>query len=668
QDIFNKHGVSTNETTFTSGALLNFNNIDKSIEEARSKVTQIQSDIKSKEDEILQHQNAFVQGFQAYNETLYNDLNITDDKVKNFLNNLSETFVKSKDINKKNFVEMTANYREFIDQVVQLYQNGKLNLANTDTVKGLQNLKVQLQGLKSNFSNIDVLISAIDNSIKNFNNDVQQGTQGSFDYGNILSSLSDTFKEAEDALKPLNQALYDLSQKQSLTSDQIADLILQYPELASQIHKTTNGWTLEKDAIEDLRKKQIQTSVDALKSQLSMSNSAYAGLSARLTMYGIEIDKIQDLQDALNAVNKINQSNVPTNVPPYLRNMGNTLTDKLESDVSKLGEAREQIKKLEELLNDPTLGVSTSKTKKTDNKDFLDATQARINEINKEAKARAELNKQISDRAKELESEKKYEDAIKKTTELLASQKKEIALLNEANKRLNEERNKLQKTSKYDMSSWVDENGEATQSYIKLYNSLNEKGQKALSQQFEKVKLLTQALKENNQTIEDLNASLPETQRYLDSLKLENTQQDLDNRKKVLEDIDYNLSVAEKTQAMYLKGTKEYNDQQVMQNSLLQKKINYYKNEIGWTEKYLKQGNLTKDQIELLNQYLRDNMLAFLEAQKAAQDYADTLSDDIISNYKKMLEQQRDLELKAIDAQIDAENERHDQKMKNLDD
>jgi len=140
------------------------------------------------------------------------------------------------------------------------------------------------------------------------------------------------------------------------------------------------------------------------------------------------------------------------------------------------------------------------------------------------------------------------------------------------------------------------------------------------------------------------------------------TLSDLDFQKTLLGNIDTD---EEKKQAQQinsqirdtlLAGIKSYNSQIVE----LERKLTTTLTE---EERHRAQAKL-----EELKSYVRDYQTQMVQLDDQIESDLESQVDDYIDAYKKMLEQQKDLALKAIDAQIDAENERHDQKMKNLDD
>jgi TP901 family phage tail tape measure protein len=531
----------------------------------------------------------------------------------------------------------------------------------------------------------------------------QQATIASLEDGSeAVDVIAEDTTDYVGQLKSLNQVISDVKSGQVLSADAVFDLIKLYPELAAGVEETVGGYKLEAGALEALRQIKLKKVISDVESENKSTLATIKATEKRIKASQIELKAIQALADAKNGGKKQTFTGMselfPSNDKPFSMNgtnknnlpilwdeasqksldniidNGSELKKSINADAAAVDAGKKEIEAnlaeiewLKKTASDPNFGVNKEKQSKDKEKDFIDETQARINAINKESVAISELNKLTEDRAKELESEEEYSKAIAKTNSLIASQKEEVSLLKTANSQLQIERDNLQKGSKNKMSSWLDSKGEQSKSFIGLYNRSSPDTQQVLKDQFDKWKLLSGAITENEATLSSLNKTLPETAKYLDDLNLKNTQFYLDKQGKALDEIEYNIQVAEKTQAIYSEGTAKYNEQQLIQNDILQDKVKFLQGEVNWAEKRLVQGNLTIDQILLLNEYLKTNKLALLDAQKAAQSLADTMANDTIESYKKMLEQQRDLELDGLDRIKDAEDERHDKVMDHYD-
>ncbi|HZK00194.1 MAG TPA: hypothetical protein VFC79_09305, partial [Tissierellaceae bacterium] len=127
-------------------------------------------------------------------------------------------------------------------------------------------------------------------------------------FDTLNKSLDDLDKKSKDtvsSVKELNQVLYDQSQGTKLTSEQAYKLITQYPQLASALEKTTDGYTINEEAIENVRLALINQEEANANAQLNMTKDTLNAVSDRVEAYGIELESITTLQSALNEQSKL---------------------------------------------------------------------------------------------------------------------------------------------------------------------------------------------------------------------------------------------------------------------------------------------------------------------------------------------------------------------------
>ncbi|GIP58133.1 hypothetical protein [Paenibacillus woosongensis] len=468
----------------------------------------------------------------------------------------------------------------------------------------------------------------------------------------LLEYLSEHVSNAQNGIKLLEEAEDELNQTNHLSVGTLQKIVEKYGDRIDISNLTKDGIKDLIKAIKEEEATQITSEINKTQTTIDQTKKRIAAMKTAMTAFKI-LEKITGptpLSTGFNAAIEEEEK-------------------KLEGLLLELEISKKSLKDIYSYTSRSSGSKSNSKSNSTSsNKQHLDETQAIINGINKEIVAREKLNEAISKRAKELEEEERYADAIEKTNILLASQNKEIEELNTANSKLKAERNKLQGNSKHDMSSWLDDSGQQSHAYIKLFNSSSESEQKVLQDRFDKWKLFSDAISANDEKMASLNDAIKTTSKSLDVLKLSETKSYLDQQKNVLADLNYEMDISEKTQAMFSEETKEYNEQTKIQNGLLQEKIKFLQEEVDWATRKLAKDELTNEQIEELNEYLKQNKLALLDAQKAASNLAETYTDQIISNFKKMIETQRDLELDTLEKRTKAENKRHETFMQNIDD
>jgi len=135
------------------------------------------------------------------------------------------------------------------------------------------------------------------------------------------------------------------------------------------------------------------------------------------------------------------------------------------------------------------------------------------------------------------------------------------------------------------------------------------------------------------------------------------------------------LSVSDANLKLMTEGAVEYNKELRSQIPILEHKGSVIAKEIEYTKSLLannKQNAVMtayyNDKLQELNLSLLDTNSALAEVNKTLKDMRESAADNIIDEYKKVIEQQRDLALEALDQEIKKENERHEGRTKNIDD
>ncbi|WP_168122030.1 hypothetical protein [Paenibacillus sp. HB172176] len=570
----------------------------------------------------------------------------------------------------------------------------KINTSNSSAE--INNLKNEIYsiGIKSNISTKE--LDKLFISEAELSNAAQSSSTATQETAQSVSFLGDEANASLNEIKSLNQILYDLENGQSLSSEAILDLIDQYPELLKSVSKTADGWTIEKNALTSLLETKRNGSLQTKQDEINATQATINGIKFRLDAYQRELLALESLNkvrangdEALKkATNPLNKNNINyKTVGPYdavdslngtkaseeasvtLPNPTEILQEKIadqeqlfEKEKKKLQTQLDDLAKLQDLINDPNLGISkqSSSSSSKDDPKIQDTIDARVNAINALSETQAKLNEVIKG---SISSDENYDKQIEKSTELLHGQANEMKYLEEANSKLLLQIDKLQSAnSKFDMSSWTDQNGEATESFIALYNSMTSgTSQDKLQDTFDQYQKYTQAIKDNKSAIEELIPSQTELQKNIDSIKLDRTQNYLTTLTDAISEYDDKVSESQKIQSLYKEGTKEYNDEIKKQAAFLKEKQTLILSDIDWAQKRLKQGDLTNDQIKELNNFLEAQKGLLLEVIVTQNDYYQKWSDSVEDATKDAMQvledyykQQADLETNSLDKQLSA--------------
>ncbi|WP_338593115.1 phage tail tape measure protein [Paenibacillus sp. Y5S-9] len=221
-----------------------------------------------------------------------------------------------------------------------------------------------------------------------------------------LSKFTSEVNSVTSEIGKLNSVIHDLSKGQSLSADEMNALILKYPELAKHVKQTKDGYTIEKSALESLKK----TKVDYIKtlgvlSQQELVNNNQA-LVAKLRAWGIEID-------ALTTLAKLNAAKAQVRLTLAADVKVEDYTEKGIENQAVLNQSEKELQKLiapfNELL-ERSFDARASINKLTDSVDLLGISN--------------EKNAGSSDKA--TNSAKQANNTYTETTEVLTELQKQI--------------------------------------------------------------------------------------------------------------------------------------------------------------------------------------------------------------------------------------------------
>lgn len=545
---------------------------------------------------------------------------------------------------------------------------------------------------------------------------------------NEFVSLAEAIKEPVAEIKNLNQIIDTVNEGKTLTADAVADLILKYPQLASEIEKTTDGYKINADALENLRQIKIQEANDAIQAEVQKTTSTLNSTLERLRAYEIEIDAIQSLADAHNEISKLGVARVFgveafdslefddirktiavdgkiadfSSAPEMYERISKSLKTQLEAyrGLVRLGELRESQRVLSELLNDRTYGLSKSSSSgvlsNSLDREFqrYPYYKQKIEDLNAELSS---LNKTIEKYANEIQKADKLEDFERRMlleteyAELLEQRREKYHAIANALRELRDKEilphfdqlfgnfrrgRNIEDISQVEIQRYLDDlNAQISKTenervkrdlenkrdlfdyFISLFNDLD----KAIKQQsdgwwrdlFENIDTLAKVanekisnlFKELNSIVSPYDKSIQQLQRQLELL-------DETDEEYMLKKNNYSLDIIEQYRA-------QAKAIEIIIQRLQQAK-NEYKNIPSQVEKI-------QQEIEKWQNALDDIPLQIKKINDDLRKQKEDISKKIIDVYKKAYEALRDAEIKAIEDSMKAEEERHRQRMKHLD-
>lgn len=290
--------------------------------------------------------------------------------------------------------------------------------------------------------------------------------------------LDDLYKNLTDTIKYINNLNHDYAKNQSLTAEQVEELIQRYPQLTSYIHKTADGWKIEGKALEELNNIREDSVKIAVLAQAGITEASYNNLRERLKLYSIEIESITGADAAIKAM------------MPY---MASGASNETVGAVLKYGKALDLIRGLQEALSDPNYGISKSTSS---SKSATEVYQAQVNilyeleEQLRRVNIALERNQILTNLADESEKNQLYNERIG----LLRQQQDALHQINEARRKMirdinnqlssagfqidyNAQLNELMIKNMKHLSNFTDDAAKEYENLIKKVLDLNEANQ-----------------------------------------------------------------------------------------------------------------------------------------------------------------------------------------------
>lgn len=247
----------------------------------------------------------------------------------------------------------------------------------------IASLTVKNNELRASSADLGVQMSSLILQEDQFAGKAGTASESVADQAEVLADLREQIEGNGSAISEMNSLLKQMTGEQSLNASAAADLILKYPQLATEIYKTADGWRFEKDAVEVLRKAKVQKAIDDLKAEKASTFNTRLATDERLKAYGIEAEAIKSLAQLKAAMNGVTSKTLTSGddlkyFKPAFRDKGGVLDEQAAKEAAAKSEldkiydsyAKEQIdyqnkiNALGGLYQDPNFGVSEDKEKK----------------------------------------------------------------------------------------------------------------------------------------------------------------------------------------------------------------------------------------------------------------------------------------------------------------
>jgi hypothetical protein len=523
--------------------------ITKEIEDHSNQITKLENDTsgldfssyiekhKNKIKELYSEKTILLGQSQEIKNTLNNEVKAFDES-SNSVNKLSQSLINivTDSISKTNssFADMQSilsslsnnNAGQSIQEVMNKISNGSISAED-----GLSKINQVL--LDNGFSAKQADVAMINFTKAITLPDAKNTSEKIKDISQALDNVDKAFKDGLSAQKDYIELQDKMRDGTALTAEELLTLMEKHEELLPYITATSDGYVIEEGALERLRLTAIQSAQDRIAEEIRLTTQAVQSSMDRINQYQFEAS----ILSALTATSQTSIDNLKHNAVltrsesegvsygeayNLMYNAGEL--DKLQGSAYNYGYVNDLLKK-QDLFNQALnnrVGVSkpvsvsrpsgssgsgsSSTTEKPDVIDMTDAYIRKINSLNQLTEAK---NKSLQTDLEQTKSSKDYVAILEKTNDLLSSQQTEITQLNQANSQFKAKMDEIKHVG-FGAVDWLTIDGEQTETYLDQYNKSSEEVRKNMDLEFQQLSKLTKAMRENEQTIDNLNQNKKE--------------------------------------------------------------------------------------------------------------------------------------------------------------
>ncbi|SYX84441.1 phage tail tape measure protein [Paenibacillus alvei] len=465
------------------------------------------------------------------------------------------------------------------------------------------------------------------------------------------------YNEYSSEIKKLTQIINDLTNSQSLSGEQVAELISTYPELTDKVIKNADGYSFEKIVLEKLREERINKAIKSMQSEYNESISTLQNTLARLGSYGAELSTIANVGDARKRLAQVEETKKGWDkaydlMPPSIKSEPaiskytedlNASYDVLKSYVTDVNKNEEMLRYTLSSLNNPkpsskstSRSSSSSPSSGKDEKEKEETFTSSI-KFNKEEEAVNKVNASLETNQRQIDeaiaSGKSYNQHLTKRISLYNDL---LTVLNNLRKVQNDEKFALKQ--KLAAHGLVDKNGEVVADVGGKLEKIakdkkNAEFAKKLEQDVENYISVTNSLNETRSKIDQAVMSLSEGY----SKKWEANQ---DKHKKKQDNIKHNIAIMGEIDTPEEKKKYAQYVETGYQDSLQERRE--LNNEIYTAQRTLNNPKKTAEQKRAAAVYL-ENLTGLMQGKdeelvKQAEDTGKAQAEAMVAGYEQNIE------------------------------
>lgn len=486
------------------------------------------------------------------------------------------------------------------------------------------------------------------------------------DYKNEIKTLN-----TESAL--LDETSTKLANAQSLTRDEVDELLARYPSLEGHIIQTANGWTIEKKVLGEVQTGVGQLSEAYVGAQKAMSIITQEGALARIGLSLTELETIETVADAYRVMAETTRKKATIaggGVEDFTtRQLANQYAqDEAWDAVVDLGKFKEKINSLiNDIYKSPGIGTEVGEVINSDTSKDIDKATKSLGDLATavdiflaEKKDLLLADEAIAENLqKQIDNEDDYAKKLLLENQLLYQQTKIKDKVVTINQEISAEAQKMR--NKYesqfgDLDKWFTATGEASADYLRLRNKLitdgNKKELENVELVFSELQKLKKAWYENKDVVDQYNDAILEIKENISAIidqgldqigsDLENAltarKQQLEEEKQAADDLYNKIKESLKEQK-----SKYEEIQQTIQDTY-EPQLDALDEAIDKIEEQAKtQEDTIKNNYKLQKKALEDNYKLQKKIIEETYDPQIDLAEKTLDEYKKQLEIEKDI-------------------------
>ena len=279
---------------------------------------------------------------------------------------------------KNNYFELSGDRKEYGGRIVDVKASISENAialenyisamekvpeySNNDTLK---DMKIQLDFLKASLYEVGDAADVVEkkkavsiNSLSDYQMAVKNGTisnkaftESIKEQNDVISATDENISEYISNISMLNGYLQTLNNGGTLTAEQVMKLVELYPELATQVQYTADGFRIESSVLEELNKTNVEAAVAYKISQIDATKAVSEETQKRLVQFGYEMDGLLKVAELEAEISLIRQQTAAMEISVSDEQTGRKIEENREK-IASLEQALAELKDAETELGD----------------------------------------------------------------------------------------------------------------------------------------------------------------------------------------------------------------------------------------------------------------------------------------------------------------------------